>query len=421
MSSNFNRSKQGLVIIDSDQWLIDLARSTLAVTQTPFLRIQSNASFRNSWKRFNNAPFFIIHWENQLRAAGALIEEFLEIDGDNDILNKVVIITTNPIHEDVVYFSELGIKRVIRVRQREQDVPRATSEITSNLKSIMSPTKVTSEEYLWRRIQSQIDGLPDDFSEEQLSAIEAAIEFAVAQATPADKKGSARELDAKAAVQAKRKNFPAATRLAQAALEINPNFFRAWNTLIEIKRAMGDHNAAYALLQKMQLHNRNSVRRLVALGEEQLSLNEIEKAEHYFLSALDRDARSAKALNGMAEIMFTREQLDEASRLLSKSTMVDKFAKKLNNQGIELVRDKNFERALQHYIKAQHVLPQSNKSPQLLFNMALCYAKWGRQEMAAKFLHLAIIKNPGYEKARKLLVDLQSQAGSSLVIDPDAA
>jgi len=53
--------------------------------------------------------------------------------------------------------------------------------------------------------------------------------------------------------------------------------------------------------------------------------------------------------------------------------------------------------------------------------MALCYAKWGRQDMATKFLHLAIIKNPGYEKARKLLLDLRSQAGSSLVIDPDAA
>ena len=421
MSNYFNRSKQGLVIIDSDQWLIDLARSTLSVLQTPFLRIQSNASFRNSWERFNKAPFFLIHWENQLRPAGALMEEFLEIDGDNDILNKVVIITTNPIHEDVVYFSELGIKRVIRVRQREQDVQRATSEIQSNIKSIMSPTKLTSEEYLWRRIQSRIDSLPDDFSEEQLSEIETAIEFAASQATHPEIKGSARELDAKAAVQAKRKNFPTATRLSLDALEINPNFFRAWNTLIEIKRATGDHTAAYALLQKMQLHNRDSVRRLVALGEEQLSLNETEKAEHYFLSALDRDARSARALNGMAEIMFAREQLDEANRLLCQSTMVDKFAKKLNNQGIELVRGKNFELALQHYIKAQHVLPQSNKSPQLLFNMALCCAKWGRQDMAAKFLHLAIIKNPGYEKAKKLLLDLQSQAGTSLVIDPDAA
>jgi len=421
MSNDFSRSKQGLVIIDSDQWLIDLARSTLAVMQTPFLRMQSNASFRNSWERFNNAPFFLIHWENQLRPAGALIEEFLEIDGDNDILNKVVIVTTNPIHEDVVYFSELGIKRVIRVRQREQDLQRAKTEITSNIKSIMSPTNATSEEYLWRGIQSRIDNLSDDFSEEELSEIETAIEFAAAQATHPEMKGSARELDAKAALQAKRKNFHAATRLVQDAIEINPNFFRAWNTLIEIKRTMGDHATAYALLQKMQLHNRNSVRRLVALGEEQLSLNETEKAEHYFLSALDRDPRSARALNGMAEIMFTREQLDEVSRLLSKSTMVEKFAKKLNHQGIELVRSKNFELALKHYINAQHVLPQSNKSPQLLFNMALCYAKWGRQDMAAKFLHLAIIKNPGYEKAKKLLLDLQSQAGTSLVIDPDAA
>jgi hypothetical protein len=53
--------------------------------------------------------------------------------------------------------------------------------------------------------------------------------------------------------------------------------------------------------------------------------------------------------------------------------------------------------------------------------MALCYAKWGRQDMAAKFLHLAIIKNPGYEKAKKLLLDLQSQSGTLIVIDPDAA
>jgi tetratricopeptide (TPR) repeat protein len=68
-----------------------------------------------------------------------------------------------------------------------------------------------------------------------------------------------------------------------------------------------------------------------------------------------------------------------------------------------MVRGNKYEQALEHYTRAQYVLPQQEKGPMLFFNIALCYYRWGRFTLAREFVRIALIKDPRYGKAQRLL------------------
>src|SRR5690606_37509108 len=109
------------------------------------------------------------------------------------------------------------------------------------------------------------------------------------------------------------------------------------------------------------------------------------------------------ALNGLAEIRFHQGNLEESRRLLSRSNLAYKTAANLNRAGIDMVKANRFQDALEHYTRAQYVLPLQDKGPMLFYNIALCYFRWGRETMAKEFVTIALIKEPNYKKARRLL------------------
>jgi tetratricopeptide (TPR) repeat protein len=401
------RFKDALVIMDETTWLGDLVSQSLQSIAIDFTQVSSNILMRQSWSRFHDSPFMIIHWENELRSGGAIIEEILEIDRRYDAADKIIIITTNPIHEDVVFFSELGIRRVIRARSRAQEIQISSEELKKHVQEILNPSKATIDG-LWRKILVAIDMLPAVPPIALLTKIEESIEKLRDPSKPL----TARHIEAVASIKNKRGEVAEAIMMLQHAIDVNPNYFRSWNTLIDIKTKCGDHKDAYSIMQKMQLQNRNSVKRLVAMGEAQLALNDLDKAETYFKSALDKDAWSGRALNGLGEVKFWQNELGESRLHLSKSAIAYQFAAKLNLKGIELVATGGYQAALEHYCKAQYILPQQEKGPQVLYNIALCYAKWGRLNMAVEFLVLAIIKEPNYKKASRLLDQIRARTQS---------
>ena len=70
-----------------------------------------------------------------------------------------------------------------------------------------------------------------------------------------------------------------------------------------------------------------------------------------------------RALNGMAEIRFHQGDLEESRRLLARSQLAYKTAANLNQMGIDMVKKLKYEQALEHYTRAQYVLPQQDKGP----------------------------------------------------------
>lgn len=394
-----------IALMDDTTWVWALCQTTLAKLNPKYLRLPSQVTIRHSWARFRNAPAIVIHWESKGRQGGAIIEEILDVDPNYDVANKIIVLTSNPIHEDVVYFSELGVRRIVRIRNREKELETNRAELLQHLTDATQPTPKPSLEILWRKVLNAIDRLPQKPDAAILQRLEENILKLRGSA-----KQAARDIDALGSVQYYRGDVASAFAAWQAALDSNPNYFRSYNNMIVAHRALGRHVEAYQLMQKMQMLNRSSISRLVAMGETQLALNDDRKAEHYFKSALEKDAWCSGALNGVAEIRFRQGDLDTARTMLEKSSLSYRYASKLNLEGIEMVRHARYSDALEHYSKAQYVLPQQEKGPQLFYNIGLCYSRWEKPEMALEFLKLAIIKEPNYKKAQKLMEQIQQHS-----------
>lgn len=401
------RFQEIIALMDDQTWIWSLVTSKLSALTLEHVRLASDAPLRTSWDRFRHAARVIIHWEAKNRSGGAIVEEILDAQQDFDVSERVIVLTTNPTHEDVVYFSELGVRHIITLRQRDKDLAQAADELGTIING--SQTRNTQEKS-WQKLHHKLDTLPEKNIPES-TLIE--IEEDVRRLKPSEY--TARYLDALGSLAFLREDEGGAFRCWRAALDKNPNYYRTYNNIIRCHRRLGRHQAAYEMMQKMYELNHNRVSRLVDMGEVQRAMGESKKAEFYFNAALERDPFCSRALNGLAEIRFEQNELEQARDLLSRSQLAFQTAQHLNQQGIELVRQTRYEDALQHYTKAQFVLPQQEKGPMLFYNIGLCYARWGRLEMAKHFLKIATIKDPQYAKAKKLLeaIDAKLNAGDN--------
>ena len=77
--------------------------------------------------------------------------------------------------------------------------------------------------------------------------------------------------------------------------------------------------------------------------------------------------------------------------------------------GIRLVESRRFAESIEHYKRAQYVLPGNDSGHQLFFNIGLAYAKWGRLAEARKYIRLALIREPSYDKAVNLLKSIDER------------
>ena len=399
-----SKLKEVLLITDDNTWLTPYVQK-VALGFGEFLRLRPTASIRQSWQRFKNTPCIIIHWESKLRSGGALVEEILEVDPYFDVAKKIIILTSDPIHEDVVYFSELGLKKIVRVRNRTPDTDTWSDELKSHIaEAIADDSESKNVEVHWRKVLRWIDSLSQPCPPEKVQAVEARI----LRLRPIGQVASARELDALGSVAFYKNELSEALKFWEQALQKNPNYFRSYNNIVKLHRFQNQPTLALAFMQKMYLLNRSRVGRLVAMGEVHLQLKDEKKAEHCFRAALERDACSSSALNGLAEVKFFRGELEESRQLLQRSSLAYRCAQKLNSLGVDMVKAGKYHDALEHYSKAQYVLPQQEKGAQLFFNIGLCYSRWGKDGMAREFLKLSLIKEPSYKKAQKLLDQLSS-------------
>jgi len=385
--------KENLVVLDDQSWIWDFIHQCLERKDASFVRLPSTVPIRQSWARFKAAPRMIIHWESKRRSGGAIIEEILDVAPNFNVGEHVIVLTTNPTHEDVVYFSELGIRRIIRIRNRDKDLQSASDELIEHLLEDGAKNKA---EVAWNKLLQSIDTTPADAPANFVERVTAAVQKLKPQTL------NARWLDAAGSVAALSNMDDDAIKYWHRALDKNPNYFRTYKNLIKFYRQRSKLAEAMKLMQKMHALNKDSISRMVSMGEVQMLMKDFDKAEFFFKSALERDNFSSGALNGLAEIRFNQGELEETRALLARSHLGYKAASVMNRQGIEMVRDKNYEGALDHYTKAQYVLPSQDKGPMLFYNIGLCYEKWGKTDMAIEFLKIALIKEPNYKKAQKL-------------------
>ncbi len=388
---------ENLVIVDNIPWLQKFMATALHALGKGLVIMPSSTAMHRSYSRFRDAPRIVIHWESTHRHGGALIEELLEIAPYFPVADRIVILTTNPHSEDVFYFSELGLKRIVRVIQHKPGFQLAFKELKIHF---AESSKLNPFENAWQKIHKYIDGIKSKPTEEQLRTVEKAISELRKKSTG---QPSARYFDAIASVADLKGESDIAEMNWLKALDINPNFFRASENLTQFYEKGEKFSLAVNLLQRLNQRNKHSITRMIQLGRVHRKINRDDKAEHYFQLALDKDRYCNRALNGLAEIRFDQGNYAEAKELLRRSKTSIDTASYLNQRGIELVKQNKFEEALHLYQNAQFVLPLQDKGPMLFYNIGLCYSRWGKHDKAVDYLRLALIKKPDYDKASILL------------------
>lgn len=364
-----------------------------------YVKLSAATRARVGWKRFVKSPYLIIHWESQRKAGGAMIEEIIDIDPSYPLDEKVIIVSNEPSREDVIYFSELGISKIVLLADNAMQSGSAVKE----LRRLLNNKEPNSQMKQWRKLQKTIDQLPDHSDPEKIEQLKQQLE----QLASDNDRLSARYLDLFARLAFKSANYELAELYWKQAVEFNPNHSRSYQGLIELYCFNKDYRRALDLIQNLQHRNKQNISRLVKMGDIYSLMADDLKAEHYYQLALERNQDCSGALNGLATIRFRQGKLDESRSLLERSAMAYKLAATLNEEGIFLVKQGRYEDALEHYSKAQYVLPQYQKGPMLLYNIGLCYSRWGKYQMAEKFLSLALAKDPEYQKAEKLLHQIQ--------------
>ena len=387
--------RETLVVMDDKTWIWNMVSTQLERLGRRHIRLPSSVPLRSSWARFAETDFIILHWEGKERGGGAIIEEILEVDRFFDIRNQMIVLTAHPTHEDVVYFSELGVRKIVRIRHRDKDMVAAMKELTG----FLAADRLTPEEASWNSLLHLIDQLQTgtEVKPERVVELESMLH------SVAKSQNTARYLDAVGSISSLRGQDDKALQSWHEALGLNPNYVRSYQNMVIHHRLRGALKEAYALMQKMYELNKANISRLIDMGEIQGDMGDLGRAEFYFQSALARDPYASRALNGLAEIKFHQGHLDTSRELLAKSQLAHKTAHNLNREGVLLVQKGLFENALDHYTKALYVLPQQDKGPLLLYNIALCYIKWRKPESAREYALLALIKDPKYDKARKLI------------------
>ena len=217
--------------------------------------------------------------------------------------------------------------------------------------------------------------------------------------------------DLKATIAFVRGEYDKAITLWSEARERNPNYYRAVSGLIRTYTKTGEHLKALALIKRMHTVNNRNLSRITRMGETYLDLNNPYQAEGCFLRAIESDKYNDRARNGMAEVKFLQGDLTQAKDLLAKSRDRTIIAQHLNHKGIELVRAGRYAEALKHYMQAHYILPDQDKSSFIFYNIGLCHSRWGNLAMAEKFLRLALVKNPQYDKALRLLQRVKQHRG----------
>lgn len=401
-----------IAIVDDRSWIWSFLADTLQQAKQEFVRLPSDTAIRPSWDRFKGSHRIMILWENKVRSGGAIVEEVLDVDPNFDVSERIIIISTNPTREDVVYINELGLTRIVKLRNRESDRDGAAKELMRHVTGGGSRNEI---EAFWRQAQHYIDRSGGKLGQERLNQLENDIGLFVARHP--NEKRTAKYLDVMASICSIRGAYDKAREYWDFALSVNPNFFRGLNNLVNFMIMRSQYNEAFALMQKMHEHNRSNIMRMVRMGNVKRDLGDLDRAEHYYQLALERDQYCSGALNGMAELMFMRGNLEASRELISRSHLAEQLATRLNRVGIDLVRHGKFEESLEHYTKAQYVLPQQEKGPMLFYNIGLCYAKWGKYSKAIEFLRIALIKDPSYRKAQELLEKVyQKESGIATAV-----
>jgi tetratricopeptide (TPR) repeat protein len=330
----------------------------------------------------------------------------LEAFGGERFRNKTVVLSSSLRREDTVLLAEHDIRHIVSLPNKHTKWQEAGEGVMRRLQRILrdiaeletNPEEKESAKFLdllksWDRLSDEVRMEATDVL---LSVLGDSARYAEMMARKSLKEG----------------DKAAAERWLLRAINKNPNYLQAMRLLAQVYMQNKRFSDAMALFQKLHINSPRNLGRMSDMGECLIALGEYERAERVFEDALKIDEFHIDARDGLGKVKCVLGQYEEARALLASSSNQKDLAVFLNILGVQLVDQKQFEKAINHYKKAQFVLPSNEQSHLVFFNIALAYLKWGKVVQALSYAKLAITRDPRYDKAGKLIAHIEQSARS---------
>lgn len=196
-----------------------------------------------------------------------------------------------------------------------------------------------------------------------------------------------------------------AERCLKDAVAVNPMYVHAFHELglVYLQQERIDE-AMRAFDSAIQLSPSNPVR-YETLGDILMRRSRWSEAEDYLMRAVKLELVYPLLYAQLGRALFAQKKLERASRFIEKALQKEPDnTSYLNSMGICMKEAGRFEDAISYYNQALKYRPQDIK---ILFNKALCFLQMSEWDRARKALQQILKVDPGYEKARGKLAEIE--------------
>ena len=205
----------------------------------------------------------------------------------------------------------------------------------------------------------------------------------------------------------KAEDWRGAERMFRKALEINPNYADAHNSLGLVLAAQGRGGEAISHFQKTLEIRPNDKFAHYNLGNMLTSRGQADEAIAHFQKALEINPDNAQAHYNIASLLTSRGQVDEAIAHYRKALEIKPdFEKAHYNLGNVLTSRGQVDEAIAHYRKAVEIKPDFVDAHN---NLGVALAKRGRVDEAIAHFQKALEINPNAVDVRRNLEAARSK------------
>jgi tetratricopeptide (TPR) repeat protein len=198
------------------------------------------------------------------------------------------------------------------------------------------------------------------------------------------------------------------------SIQKNSSYLKSVRMLADLYYYTGNYSESLKLLERLKANNPRNFVRLTKMGRCYMAMGDYQKADKALEEALKIDEFYQPAREELGKVKVLLKDFDSARTLLSSCRNNKTLANFLNGIGIGLVDQGKFSESIDHYKKAQYVLPGNETSHLLFFNIGIAYAKWGKFTEANRYCRLALAREPNYERAQMLLKSITNKLNETL-------
>ncbi|MBW1713792.1 MAG: tetratricopeptide repeat protein, partial [Deltaproteobacteria bacterium] len=197
------------------------------------------------------------------------------------------------------------------------------------------------------------------------------------------------------------------------ALEVDGSSMKAFLGLAEIYEQRKDYDQtgdilrqALSVARSMEASGQKKAKIHVYIGEFELRLARLEKAEEAFNQAIEEDPDNSELRSAIGDSYAKRGYYAESEKYYLSALEIDQdMAHVFNRLGIAYRRQGKYDRALELYEQARERHPEDEH---LLFNMARTHFETNNRDEAVALIQEALELAPDFKEAKQLLSLVES-------------